>query len=214
MELRRAVRIVCVVGTAVLLWSSVYADDTPQVRFGVLPFVDATGTGGGDSGATIGRLVQAEIVHSTELLGRVLQTGGTSPDDIDVPKAAELAQGKADIVVIGTVLQAQSETSSKGGYTPRILGQSVGANVHKAKATVELQGDLVEVSTGKRIASLRVKGEDSDTHVGATAYTNLGSISSDSNAWMDSPIGKAMQKAVAELVKRINTEAAKVKRAP
>jgi hypothetical protein len=27
---------------------------------------------------------------------------------------------------------------------------------------------------------------------------------------MDSPIGKAMQKAVADLVKRINTEAAKV----
>ena len=210
MNLRRVVAMVGVMLVAVTPGRTAWADDTPRIRVGVLPFVDATGTGGGDSGASIGRLVQAEIIHSTELLGRVLQTGGTSADDIDVPKAAELGQGKADIVVIGTVLRAQSETSSKGGYSPRILGQSVGANVHKAKATVELQGDLVEVATGKRIASLRVKGEDSDTRVGATAYTNLGSISSDSNAWMDSPIGKAMQKAVADLVKRINIEAAKV----
>jgi hypothetical protein len=185
-------------------------DDAPQVRVGVLPFVDATGSGGAESGATIGRLVQAEIVHSTELLGRVLQTDGTSPEDIDVERAAEIGKGKVDLVIIGTVLEARSESSSQGGYTPRVFGQSVGANVHKAKATVQLQGDIVNVATGRRMASVRVKGEDSDTRVGATAYTNLGSISSDNTGWIESPIGQAMQKAVAELVRRINVEAGKV----
>ncbi len=209
--LRTVMTIACVLCCSAIPAPSVVAQDAGQIRVGVLPFVDATGNGSAESGSTIGRLVQAEIIHSTELLGRVLATGGTAPDDLDVPKAVELGQGKADIVVIGTVLQAQSESSTKGGYGPRVFGQTVGASVHKAKATVELQGDLVEVATGKRIASLRVKGEDTDTHVGATAYTNLGSITSDSNAWMESPIGKAMQKAVAELVKRINTEAGKVK---
>jgi hypothetical protein len=209
--LRTLITTACLICCSICVTTTVAADDPPQVRVGVLPFVDATGSGAADSGATIGRLVQAEIVHSTELLGRVLQTGGVSADDIDVPKAAELGQGKADIVLIGTVLQAESASSTKGGYGPRVFGQTVGASVHKAKATVELQGDLVAVATGKRIASLRVKGEDSDTHVGATAYTNLGSISSESSAWMESPIGKAMQKAVAELVKRIDSEAGKVK---
>ena len=166
---------------------------------------------GVESGATIGRLVQAEIVHSTELLGRVLQADG-NPEDIDVEKAAGIGQARnVDLVLIGTVLEAKSEHSSKGANTGRIFGQSVGANVNKSKATVQLQGDVVQVATGKRIASLRVKGEDSDTKVGATAWTNLGSISSDSGAWLESPLGRAMQKAVAELVKRVNVEAGKVR---
>ena len=58
----------------------------------------------------------------------------------------------------------------------------MGANVRRAKATVQLQGDVIHVDAGKRVASLRVKGEDSDTRVGATAWTGLGSISSDSTA--------------------------------
>ena len=56
-----------------------------------------------------------------------------------------------------------------------------------------------------------MKGDNADTKVGATAYTDLGSLSSDNNAWLESPIGKATQEAIAELVKKLNIEAAKVK---
>jgi len=184
--------------------------DKPQVKVGVLPFVDATGTGNAGTGAALGRLVQAEIVHSTELLGRVLPADGTNPEDIDVEKAAAIGKGhNVDLVLIGTVLEAKSESSSKGANTGRLFGQSVGATMHKSKATVQLQGDIVDVATGRRLTSLRVKGEESDTKVGANAWTQLGGLSTDSNAWLESPIGQAMQKAVADLVKRVNAEAAK-----
>jgi hypothetical protein len=186
--------------------------DAPQVRVGVLPFVDASGSAGVEAGLALGRLVQAEIVHSTDLMGRVLTPDGVRPEDIDVEKAAEIGrQSHVDLVLIGTVLEARSEYSNKGGYTPRVFGQSVGGNVRSTKATVMLQGDLVDVASGKRLASLRVKGDHSDTKLGASVYTDLGSISSDSSAFMESPLGQALQEAVTDLVKRINTQAGKVK---
>jgi hypothetical protein len=212
MQVRQLAVAVCVVAASMAGARAAQADDRPQIKVGVLPFVDATGTGAAESGAVLGRLVQAEITHSTELQGRVLNDPGVNPEDIDVEKAAEIGQGRnVDVVVIGTVLEASSSHSSKGANTGRIFGQSMGASVYRAKATVVLQGDLVEVSTGKRIASLRVKGDNSDTKVGATAYTDLGSLSSDNNGWLESPIGKATQEAIAELVKKLNVEAAKIK---
>jgi len=187
-------------------------DDKPQIKVGVLPFVDATGTGGVEAGPALSRLVQAEIVHSTELLGRVLSLESGRPEDVDVEKAAQLGKdAHVDIVLLGTVLEATSEESSKSGWTPSIGGQSVGGNVRRAKGKVTLQGDLIDTASGKRLASLRVKGEESDTHVGASVYTGLGSIGTDSNGWLNSPVGKAMSKAVVDLVKRMNVEAAKVK---
>ena len=202
------IAIVAVLGMA----TSVAAQsDKPQIKVGVLPFVDATGTGGVEAGPALSRLVQAEIVHSTELLGRVLSLDTGRPEDVDVEKAAQLGKdAHVDLVLLGTVLEASSEESNKSGWTPSIAGQSVGGSVRRAKGKVTLQGDLIDTSTGKRLASLRVKGEDSDTHVGASVYTGLGSIGTDSNGWLQSPIGKAMSKAVADLVKRVNVEAGKV----
>jgi hypothetical protein len=186
--------------------------DAPQVRVGVLPFVDASGSSGVEAGVALGRLVQAEIVHSTNLMGRVLTPEGVRPEDVDIEKAAEIGrESHVDLVLIGTVLEAHSEYSNKGGYTPRVFGQSVGGNIRSTKATVMLQGDLVDVATGKRMTSLRVKGDHSDTKVGTSVYTDIGSISSDSSAFMESPLGQALQEAVTDLVKRINTQAAKVK---
>jgi TolB-like protein len=205
--------LITIVAVAGLGAASVAAqDDKPQVKVGVLPFVDATGTGGVDAGPVLSRLVQAEIIHSTQLFGRVLTLDSGRPEDVDVEKAAQLGKdAHVDIVLLGTVLEATSEESTKSGWTPSFGGQSVGGNVRRAKGKVTLQGDLVDTATGKRLASLRVKGEEADTHVGATVYSGLGSIGTDGNAWLQSPIGKATSKAVAELVKRMNVEAGKVK---
>src|SRR5689334_6283324 len=99
-------------------------DDKPQVKVGVLPFVDATGSGGVEAGPALSRLVQAEIVHSTQLFGRVLTLDNGKPEDVDVEKAAQLGKdAHVDIVLLGTVLEASSEESSKSGWTPTIGGQ-------------------------------------------------------------------------------------------
>ena len=212
MMTRRHVLVMIAIVAGLGMATSVAAQsDKPQIKVGVLPFVDATGTGGVEAGPALSRLVQAEIVHSTELLGRVLSLDTGRPEDVDVEKAAQLGKdAHVDLVLLGTVLEASSEESNKSGWTPSIAGQSVGGSVRRAKGKVTLQGDLIDTSTGKRLASLRVKGEDSDTHVGASVYTGLGSIGTDSNGWLQSPIGKAMSKAVADLVKRVNLEAGKV----
>src|SRR6185295_15218811 len=148
MMTRRHVLLTIATMAALGLATSVVAqDDKPQIKVGVLPFVDATGTGGVEAGPALSRLVQAEIVHSTELLGRVLSLDSGRPEDVDVEKAAQLGKdAHVDIVLLGTVLEATSEESSKSGWTPSIAGQSVGGNVRRAKGKVTLQGDLIDTS--------------------------------------------------------------------
>jgi hypothetical protein len=176
-----------------------------QYKVGVLPFVDNTGSGGTDVGVALGRVVQAELAHSTDLVGRVLKLDeGTNPEDIDGQKAVEIARArKVDVVLVGTVLEANSEESEKSVSGPSIFGQSVGGRARSVKAVVTLQGDLFSAATGKKIDSIRVAGRASDTKVGADISTDLGSISTAGSSFQNSPIGKALNKAVADLVKKI-----------
>jgi hypothetical protein len=185
-----------------------------QYKVGVLPFVDNTGSGGAELGVTLGRAVQAELAHSTDLVGRVLKLDdGTNPEDIDGEKAVEIARTrKVDVVLVGTVLDATAEESEHSAQGPSIFGQSVGGRARSVKAVVTLQGDLYNVATGKVIESIRVTGRASDTKVGADVSTDLGSISTAGSSFQNSPIGKALHKAVADLVKRIAADQPKMTR--
>jgi hypothetical protein len=176
-----------------------------QYKVGVLPFVDNTGSGGQETGVAIGRAVQAELAHSTDLVGRVLKLDeGTNPEDIDGQKAVEIARTrKVDVVLVGTVLEANSEESDKSVSGPSIFGQHVSGSTRSVKAVVTLQGDLYNVATGKVIESMRVTGRASDTKVGASVSTSVGDLSSGGASFQSSPIGKALNKAVADLVKKI-----------
>ncbi|HWR37377.1 MAG TPA: CsgG/HfaB family protein [Clostridia bacterium] len=175
-----------------------------QYKVGVLPFVDATGTGSEETGTAIGRAVQAELVHSTKLMGRVLKLQeGMTADDLDPQKAVEIARAKnLDVVLIGTVLEAEQEQSEKGLDGVTLFGQSVGGRAQQSRAKVTIQVDLFNVETGKKIDSFRTTGNASDTKVGADAQTTLGSLSS-SGSEANSPLGKALQKAVIEVVKKV-----------
>jgi hypothetical protein len=87
---------------------------------------------------------------------------------------------------------------------PSIGGQSASVNVHHVKSTVTLQGDLYDVASGKMIFSDRVTGTDANSKVGTTAYTQFGSWGNDSyGAFLDSPLGKALQKALADMTKKV-----------
>ena len=176
-----------------------------QYKVGVLPFVDNTGSGGQETGVALGRAVQAEIAHSTDLVGRVLKLDdGTNSEDLDGQKAVEIARArKVDVVLVGTVLEASSEESDKHVSGPAIFGQHVGGSSRSLKAVVTLQGDLYSVTTGKQLESIRVTGRASETKVGASVSTSLGDLSSGGTSFQSSPIGKALNKAVADLVKKI-----------
>jgi hypothetical protein len=183
-----------------------------QYKVGVLPFMDATGRDE-NAGIVVGRAVQAELAHSTNLMGRVLKLAeGMSAEEIDPEKAIELGkERRVDVVIVGTVIEASSEESEHNLNAPSLFGQSAGVASHSASAVVTIQGDLFNVVNGKKIASLRATGKASDTKVGANVTTTLGDLSN-SGSSANSPIGKALQKAVAELVKNIAANESKMLR--
>ena len=174
------------------------------LKIGIIPFTDATASGNRAIGADLARTLQAELVHSTTMVPRVLESGG-SAGEIDAEKA--LALGRAqhlDLVFVGTVLEARTEQSNKRGWLPSIKGQSASLDVHHMKATVVLQGELYDLSNGERLFSTRITGNNTSNSVGGTAYTSFGSFGNDSYAaFLDSPLGKALQAAVADITRKI-----------
>src|SRR5580698_9877494 len=86
----------CIAALPVLLPQFARAQNT-QYKIGVLPFADNTGSNAGDVAGAVSRAVQAEIVHSTQLLGRVLTVdAGVDPNSLDQDKA--VAMGRAQNV--------------------------------------------------------------------------------------------------------------------
>ena len=183
-----------------------------QFKIGVLPFVDSTGTSGTNLANSVSQAVQAEIVHTTQLQGRVLTLDpGANPSSVDASKAVSIGQGQnVDVVVMGTVLEAHAESSSSSASLPSVRGFSLGGNKQTMKATVTLQADLYSTSNSQKIDSIRVTGEQSQTKIGADTYTDLGSLSTGGTSFDNSTIGKAFHKAVSDLVKKINSEQAQM----
>ena len=185
-----------------------------QFKVGLLPFIDSTGSEDEEMGAAVSRAVQAELSHSTQLIGRVLKLEeGVSADAVDGEKAAEIGKSaNVDVVLVGMVLEATSEESERSVQAPSIFGQSIGGSTRSVKSVVTLQGDLYNVVDGQKIDSIRVTGRASDTKVGADISTDLGSISTGGTSFEKSPIGKALNSAVVQLVKKIAADQPKMLR--
>jgi hypothetical protein len=185
---------------AAVLLTSGAAQAQPTV--GIAPFTDATASGNRSIGADVARTLQAELVHATSLVPRVLEDVA-APVDAEKVIAAGRGQ-RVDLVFVGTVLEAKTEQSNKRGWLPSIKGQSASLDVHHQKATVILQGELYDIASGERLFSTRVTGNDSSNAIGGSAYTTLGSFGNDSyQSFLESPLGKALRNAVADMTRRI-----------
>ena len=182
------------------------------IKVGVLPYSDATASAGSTTGDTLSRLTQAEIVHSTQMEGRVVVLpADLKPEQLDSKKIVELGKANnVDLIVMGTLLEAHSEESTQNGMGHAIFGQMVGGGLHSAKATVTIQADIYEVASGKKLDSLRISQSQSDRKISGTVFTTLGSADTSSTAFQNSTLGKALQKTITELVKRLDSEKSKV----
>ena len=178
-----------------------------QFKVGVLPFADNTGSNSGDVAGDVSRAVQAEIAHSTQLMGVVLTLdSGSNPNSLDHAKAIAIGQARGvDVVVIGTIIEADSQQSSSSANLPSFGGISLGGNKQSVKATVILQADLYSTSTGQKIDSLRQTGNASQNKIGSDVSTGLGSINT-GGSFDNSAMGKAFHSAVSGLAKQINGE--------
>ena len=183
-----------------------------QFKVGVLPFADNTGSNSGDVAGDVSRAVQAEIAHSTQLMGVALTLdSGLSPNSLDPAKAVAIGQARGvDVVVIGTIIEADSQQSSSSANLPSFGGISLGGSKTSVKATVTLQADLYSTSTGQKIDSFRQTGNASQNKIGSDVSTGLGSISNGGSGFDNSAVGKAFHSAVSGLVKQINSEQAQM----
>lgn len=182
-------------------------DTGHAIKLGILPFADATASGNRTAGTDVARTLLSEVVHSTNLQPQMLTPDGTAkPNELDPEKAIALGREQhLDLVFMGTVLEAKTAESNKSGWIPSIKGQQANLNVHRVKATVTLQGDLYDVANGQRIFSDRVAGNSSSNSLGGSAYTTFGSWGNDNyGTFLDSPLGKALQSAIADLTKKIS----------
>ncbi len=179
-----------------------------QFKVGVLPFADNTGSNSGDVAGDVSRAVQSEIAHSTKLTGVVLSLdSGLDPNNLDPAKAVAIGQAKGvDVVLVGTIIEADSQQSSSSANLPSFGGISLGGSKTTVKATVTLQADLYSTSTGQKIDSIRQTGNASQSKIGSDVSTGLGDISTDGSSFDNSAIGKAFHSAVSSLVKQVNSE--------
>jgi hypothetical protein len=66
------------------------------------------------------------------------------------------------------------------------------------------------VSSGKKLDSFRVTQTQTDKKLSGTAWTSLGSTDISSTAFQTSTLGKALQKTIVDLVRRIDAEKTKL----
>ena len=179
-----------------------------QFKVGVLPFADSTGSNSADVASSVSHAVQTQMVQSTKLMGVVLTLdSGLDPNTLDPAKAVAIGQAQGvDVVLVGTIVEADSQQSSSSANLPSFGGISLGGHKTSVKATVTLQADLYSTSNGQKIDSIRQTGNASESKVGSDVSTGLGGISSGGADFDNSAIGKAFNAAVSGLVKQINTE--------
>lgn len=190
--------------------NSAQTAETKPMKIGVLPFTDATGTGGSRVGVALSRMVQAEFTHSTNIMAYALDLGNVRQEDLDAHNAVKIARKyHVRAVILGTVLEADTSDTTHGGVAS-VFGQLIGGDVHTKKATVTFQGDLFNVATGAKVDSFRVTGTDTEKKVGPNAWTRLGDINSTDWSMDNNPLGKALQKAVAKLVKKVAADEHKI----
>ena len=182
------------------------ASSVHRIRIGVLPFVDArSDAGAAGVDVAVSRLVQTAMIRSKRLLGVAIAAGDVTLEGVDVEKAADLGRRQGvDAVLVGTLLEAQTDESTTGGSGPSIFGTSARIGRRSVRATVSLQAELIGVTSRTSIASVEASGKKADNKFSGGVDTLVGSWDV-SDAFLASPLGKALQEAVTDLVHKIES---------
>ena len=174
-------------------------------KIGILPFEDAAGVGPA-FGEQVAKFIRSEFLKDKKFLPKFIayKPAGEESSSIDVEKAIELGKKNGvDYVVIGTILEAESNSSSSGLGGIHVLGQSVGSSLRTVSATITIQGDLISIKKGELVESFRESGSKTDPSVGADVSTEWGSLNSDQNSGNNTPNAQALREAVEKLVEEM-----------
>jgi outer membrane protein OmpA-like peptidoglycan-associated protein/curli biogenesis system outer membrane secretion channel CsgG len=178
---------------------------SPSYTIGIFPFQDMSGSEHGESLARVlAKQFQAAILNASRHTPRFLKAGEgqEEAEQIDLESAIDLARSeKVDFAIIGLLISAEVSESEGGIRAPSTSGVSAGAQKRTQAAEVVLQVELIDVERGERVASLRSKGKDKDSNVSASLDSDYGSMDMGSSSFQNTVLGKAMQKAIKEVVK-------------
>jgi len=178
----------------------------PAQKIGILPFEDAAGVGP-EFGEQVAKFIRSEFLKDKKFLPKFIafKPGEDESTSIDVEKAIALGKKNGvEYVVIGTILEAESNSSSSGIGGINVFGQSVGTSLRTVTASITIQGDLISVKKGELVESFRTSGSKTDPSVGADVSTEWGSLNADKNAGGDTPNAQALREAVEQLVEEIS----------
>jgi len=173
-------------------------------KIGVLPFEDASGVGA-EFGEQVAKFLRSDLLKDKRCLPKFIPykpQDDESAAAVDVETAIQLGKKNGvDYVVIGTILEAESSSSSTGVGGLNVLNQSLGTSLRTVTASVTLQADLISVKEGKLLESFRASGSKTKRSVGADVSTEWGSFNSDRDGGSDTPNAQALREAVGKLVK-------------
>lgn len=179
----------------------------PTYNIGILPFDDVSGgEHGGQLKEVLAKQLQAALLSGTSLTPRLMKRGGDNPEetDVDIPYAVKLGKYyKSDLVVMGSLLSADVEEKDSSVSGPSFGGVGVSTQSRSQDATVVLQAVIIDVGRGQKLTSLRATGKDHEGKISPNISTEYGSMNMGGANFQKSPLGKATQRALADLVTQI-----------
>jgi curli biogenesis system outer membrane secretion channel CsgG len=190
-------------------WAAIVAmprADT-SLSVGLVPFdVAATEGNAANASEALAKVIRLEMLKTKGLQPQLLALPPGTQLPLAPKKAAELGRAaKADVVLVGTILDASSSHSNHGASIPQ-LGGYVGGGVSRTSAELSVHVEIVNSTSGEIFDTFEVRGKASGTGVGADITTMAGSFRVGDAGWEKTPMGKALrdvaQKIVAETSKR------------
>lgn len=200
------------VGWLIAAWTAMmampFADSTLSV--GLVPF-DVASTEGASTGASeaLAKLVRLEMLKAKGLQPELLELPAGTQLPLAPKKAAQLGRAaKADVVLVGTILDANSSHSNHGAAIPQ-LGGYVGGGVSRTSAQLSVHVEIVKSASGEIVDTFEVQGKASGTGVGADVTTMVGSFKVGDAGWEKTPMGKALRDVAKKIVSETLKRAAK-----
>jgi hypothetical protein len=181
-----------------------------KLSVGIVPFDVATVDGASVSnGEAVAKLVRIEMIKNSRLAPVLLPAPAGAGGAAAKPPAP-----KTDVVLVGTVLSAETSGGSHSANTGGLLsGIGVGGSINRVTTEVALHIELTNPATGEVLDTFEVAAKSSGTSLGADFSSSLGSIDSGGAGADNSSLGKALreaaQKVAAEVAKRADKLAVK-----
>jgi curli biogenesis system outer membrane secretion channel CsgG len=177
-------------------------------KIGILTFEDASGAGP-QLGEQVAKYIRSDLLKEKRFMPKFIKytPGENESQSVDLEKAIAIGKKEGcEYVVIGTILEAESDVSKTGIGGVQVLGQRVGSSLNTVTASITIQADLISIKDEKLIESFRTSGSDTNSAVGADVSTHWGSFDADRDGTKDNPISKALREAVEDLVKELSAK--------